>query len=259
MCVIIVIPKGETITKNELKDAWEVNPDGGGFAYNHKGKVYFQKGYMTFKSYFKAIKRYIGKVDLVIHLRISTSSIINKEQTHPYKLGNPRILRGITKQPVICMNGIIHNQHEYKNMNDTSSYIKDHQQAFKVINQDILNIIEENTNSKWCVVTPNDIILSKRFIKSDNKYYSNQNHKYKPTYTFTTNINQIMEVSDVINEKLLNKIINEEPELYEDIEDYVDINCKYEDVCQWCNGECLHDLKTIDEIKDFIQFNMYGY
>lgn len=258
MCVIIVIPKGETITKEELKTAWTVNSDGAGYAYNNGERVYFQKGFMNFKAYWNAIKKYIGKVDLLLHLRIATNPTINKEQTHPYKLGNPRKLSGVTKQPLICMNGIINNQHEYKNMNDTMSYIKDHKQAFEVINQDILNIIESDTESKWAVVTPNDIILSKKFIKSEGKYYSNQNHKYKTT-TFTKDINQIIEVSDVINEKLLNKIINEEPKLYEDIKDYVDINCKYEDVCEWCHGECLHDLKTIDEIKDFIQFNMYEY
>lgn len=259
MCVIIVVPKGETITKKELKDAWETNPDGAGFAYNNNERVYFKKGFMNFKAYWNAIERYIGKVDLVLHLRIATNPTINKQQTHPYKLRNPRKLSGVTKQPLICMNGIITNQNEYKNMNDTMSFIKDHRQAFEVINQDILNIIEENTNSKWCVIKPDEVILSSRFIKSEGKYYSNQNHKYKTTYTFTTNINPIMEVSDIINEKLLDKIINEEPELYEDLEDYVDINCKYEDVCEWCHGECLHDLKTIDEIKDFIQFNMYGY
>ena len=258
MCIIVFIPKNETITKTEVKEMWEVNSDGAGYAYNTGKKVHFQKGFMTFKQYWKAIEKLIGKRDLVLHLRIATNPTINKEQTHPFKLGNVRKLKGVTKQPLICMNGIIHNQHEYKNMNDTQSYIKDHKQAFQVINQDILNIIESDTESKWCVILPDKILLSKRFIKSEGKYYSNQNHKYQPT-TFTTDINTIMEVSDVINEKLLNKIINEEPELYEDIEDYVDINCKYEDVCQWCHGECLHDLKTIDEIKDFIQFNMYGY
>lgn len=253
MCIIILVPKNETITKEELKAAWETNPDGGGFAYNSCGRIYFQKGFMNFKTYWNTIKKIIGKVDLLLHMRIATNPTINKEQTHPYKLGNPQKLRGITKQPVICMNGIITNQTKYKNSNDTMSYIKDHKQAFEVINQDILNIIESDTQSKWAVVTVEDIILSSKFIKSEGKYYSNQNHKYQ---TFTTD-NQIIEVSEVINEKLLNKIINEEPELYEDIKDYVDINCKYEDVCQWCSGECLHNLKTIDEIKDFIQFNMY--
>lgn len=258
MCVIIIVPKGETITRKELKDAWETNPDGAGFAYNSCGRIYFQKGFMNFKTYWNTIKKIMGKVDLLLHLRIATNPTINKQQTHPYKLGNPRKLRGVTKQPVICMNGVINNQHEYKNMNDTMSYIKDHRQAFEVINQDILNIIESDTQSKWAVVTPEDIIISKRFIKSEGKYYSNLNHKNKPT-TLTTNINPITEVSDVINEKLLNKIINEEPELYKDIEDYIDINCRYENVCQWCYGNCLHDLKTIEEIKDFIKFNMYNY
>lgn len=259
MCVIIVVPKGETISKNEIKDAWETNPDGAGFAYNNNERVYFKKGFMNFKAYWNAIERYIGKVDLLLHLRIATNPTINKQQTHPYKLRNPRKLSGVTKQPLICMNGIITNQNEYKNMNDTMSYIKDHQQAFEVINQDILNIIESDTNSKWCVIKPDEIILSSRFSESEGKYYSNQNHKYKQTYTFTTNINPIMEVSDVINEKLLKKVIKEDEELYQEIQDFVEISCKYEDVCEWCNGDCLQDCRTIDELRDFIQFNVYGY
>ena len=107
---------------------------------------------MSLNQYIDEIKPLIGVYNLLLHFRISTSKAVNRMQTHPYKKGNVSITEGSTTRPVICMNGIISGQKEYKNCNDTMSYIIDHQEAFANINQDILNIIQEATGAKWAVM-----------------------------------------------------------------------------------------------------------
>lgn len=186
MCVIIYIPQGEQISKDELKSAWDTNSDGAGYAARVNGKVEYERGFMTFSQYFHAIRHLIGVYDLVLHFRISTSSKVNKVQTHPYEVGSKKTLKGVTDSPVVCMNGVIHRQTEYKGFNDTMSYIKDHAQTFRIIgkhkSQDILNLIEEDTGSRWAMVTPSAVIISKGFKKYNGKYYSNKNHLNKGFY-----------------------------------------------------------------------------
>lgn len=186
MCVIIFIPQGEQISKDELKAAWNTNSDGAGYAARVNNKVQYERGFMSFNQYFNAIKHLIGVYDLVLHFRISTSSKINKVQTHPYEVGSKKTLKGVTCSPVVCMNGVIHQQEEYKGFNDTMSYIQDHAQTFNIVaehlSSDILNLIEEDTGSRWAMVTPEKVLISKGFQKEAGKYYSNKNHLQRSYY-----------------------------------------------------------------------------
>ena len=207
---------------------------------------------MTFEAYWNAIEKLIGKRDLVLHLRISTNSTVNREQTHPFCLSNNKKIDGIVEEPVIFMNGTISNQVIYDEMNDTQSYIEDHKQAFQVINQDVLNLISSDTDCKWCVVTSDDIILSDGFIESDGKYYSNLNHQDQEYIPYNPDLigKKIMSPRDIIDEALLDEIMAD-TDFYEDIEHYVWVRCRYQDCCEWCLAHCLYNLKTIGEIKKF--------
>ena len=133
MCVIIFVPAGETISQDELFDAWQTNPHGAGYSIQKDGNVQFERGFMTFNEYYEAIKDFIGEYNLLLHLRISTSNKVNEIQTHPYKKGDVKTTKGITQRPVICMNGIISGQKEYQDCNDTMSYIIDHNEALPII------------------------------------------------------------------------------------------------------------------------------
>ncbi len=229
-----------------------MNSDGGGYAFNNGEHVVFSKGFMTFEAYWNAIQGIIGKRDLVLHFRKSTNSTVNRQQTHPFFLSNTKKLDGIVETSVIFMNGLIANQVLYDDMNDTQSYIKDHKQAFEVINQDVLNLIKSDTGCKWCVVTSDNIILSDGFIESDGKYYSNLNHKDQEYIPYNPDLigKRIMSPHDIIDKPLLDEIIID-TDLYEDIEHYVHTRCRYQDVCEWCRAHCLYNLKTMGEIKKF--------
>ena len=54
-------------------------------------------------------------------------------------------------------------------------------------NQDIVDLIEEATGSRWFIMRPNEILASKGFIKRNGKLYSNTNHidKYNRKSLFT--------------------------------------------------------------------------
>ena len=248
MCVIIYIPKDSTISKEELKDAWSTNPHGAGYSIQDDNRVYYKRGFMEFDDYYNELEDLIGKYNLLLHLRISTSKKINKIQTHPYEKGNVTLTQGYTSKPVICMNGIISGQKEHQDCNDTMSYIIDHQSAFANINQDILNIIEDATGSKWAVMKPDEVILSSKFVERDGKFYSNTNHLFSSwIYKGGQNRKKYTTLDSLIKNKKLLKSIKRNHDLYLDLLDFVDIWCNgYGD---WC-GDCTKCLKTANTLRD---------
>ena len=258
MCVIIYIPKESSISKEELEDAWDTNPHGAGYSIQENNKVYYKRGFMDFESYYNELKELIGKYNLLLHLRISTSKKVNKVQTHPYEKGNITLTQGYTKKPVICMNGIISGQKEYKDCNDTMSYIIDHQSAFANINQDILNIIEDATGSKWAVMKPNEVLLSSKFIERDGKFYSNTNHLFSSwVYYGGKSRKKQKELEDLIKNKNLLRSIKKDTDLYIDLLDFVDVWCNgYYNYCNTCT-KCLKSAKTLRDVKITLNENYY--
>lgn len=177
MCVIIYVPKTENISIEELNNAWDTNPDGAGFSIQKDNKVIYERGFMNKTDFINKIEKYIGKYNLMLHFRISTSSAINRVQCHPYDVRNITQLSGETKNAVACMNGIVYCDYiKRAGFNDTMNYIADHQSAFKNINQHIIDMIEDVTFSKWFVMLPDKVLMSKGFEEHNGKYYSNTNH-----------------------------------------------------------------------------------
>ena len=255
MCVIIYVPKESIISKDELLNAWLTNPDGAGLSIQKDGVVEFDRGFMTFPEFYERVEPLIGNYNLLLHFRISTSKAVNRIQTHPYKKGNVTLIKGTTTKPVICMNGIIRGQQEYVHCNDTMSYIIDHEEAFSVINQDIINIIESDTGAKWAVMTPDKVLLSSKFIEQDGKWYSNTNHMYRYYYTYNTKKGLKKKThEDYINQKA-RKELYKNWDVYQDVYDYIDFNCMYDDYCD-CDG-CIKKCKNLKEIKEFLNTNYY--
>ena len=251
MCVIIFIPQGETISKEELKQAWNTNPHGAGYGIRREGKVIYHRGFMKFNPFYNEIKHKIGKTDIVLHFRISTSSAINRVQTHMYELGNKTRLKGITENPVLSMNGSIFQQFEYKGFNDTMSYIEDNPQAFQIISdtqsQELLDIVEEATSSKWAIITPQAVLISKGFQYHNGKYYSNLNH-ITPKYIKVSSScygSDIPTVKETLIPNLYNKV-KKNKKLYQAVKQYIE-----EDPY---NSSWLYWLDTISELKESINY-----
>lgn len=263
MCVIIYVPKESKISYDEICNAWSTNPDGAGYSIQKDNKVYFKRGFMKLQDYLDEITPLIGKYNLMLHFRISTSKAVNKVQTHPYKKGNVTITEGSTSKPVICMNGVIHQQKEYKGCNDTMSFIADHEEAFSVINQDILNIIEDVTGAKWAVMKPDEVLLSSKFTEQNGRYYSNKNHLWRSVYNYTLGGNRKkcgkegdkISYKHLIKNKSLIKSINKDRTIKEDLEDFVDTWCNNM-MCGYCT-KCLTTAKTLRDIKITLNENWY--
>jgi predicted glutamine amidotransferase len=90
MCIIAVVPAGKTISEEELNNCWDSNGDGGGFAYAQNGVVKIRKGFMTKEEFMRSLKSLMAKhgasTPFVIHFRIRTHGLTDKERTHPFRL-----------------------------------------------------------------------------------------------------------------------------------------------------------------------------
>ena len=114
MCVIAFSPKGVDIpTQKQIKDMWEHNPDGAGYAYvNKKGKVVYRKGFMTLDSLLKDLEapERFKSTNFAIHFRIGTSGKNDRETCHPFPLstsfGDLRKTEGETDS-VLFHNGVL--------------------------------------------------------------------------------------------------------------------------------------------------------
>ncbi len=269
MCVIIYIPKGETISKDELKSAWNTNPDGAGYMYqtetiNGEPIVKYHRGFMSFYIFYETIQNLISKYDLVLHFRITTSNCINQLQCHPYQKTNIKRLYGKTHDPVIAMNGVISDQVEYKGLNDTMSYILDNQETFKIISrtesQELIDLLETATGSRWAIMTPSNVLLSKGFIYREGKYYSNTNHLtwynvryYSDVYDYTK---EERSYKKLIKKHLRNKLSKSSNyQLYLEVQDFIEFNCKTNN-CWYCT-KCFERCKTITDLKLKLQEDKY--
>lgn len=91
MCVIAYKPDGVKFpTKSTLKTCYNNNPDGAGFMYADGERVHICKGFMTFNSFWRALrgarKRTGDKIPYVLHFRISTQAGTRPDCTHPFPL-----------------------------------------------------------------------------------------------------------------------------------------------------------------------------
>ena len=92
MCVIAFSPKGVDIpTVNQIKQMWQHNPDGAGYAYVGKsGKVIYRKGFMTLDSLLKELEapERFKNTNFAVHFRIGTSGENDGATCHPFPVSN---------------------------------------------------------------------------------------------------------------------------------------------------------------------------
>lgn len=129
MCIIVSKEKGQKMpTKKTLKTCFDNNKDGAGFMYLKDGAVQINKGYMTFRTFWKALQKQGFTIDdvVVMHFRISTAGKIRPENTHPFPLHKD--LDDLCKVDISCKQAVVHNgiigQGEDK-ISDTMVFVRD--------------------------------------------------------------------------------------------------------------------------------------
>lgn len=90
MCIAILKPEGLSVTKETLRNCFQNNSDGAGFAIARRGKLIVRKGYFTFDKFWRAYRAETAKDNPValIHFRIATHGTVNEDNCHPFKVSN---------------------------------------------------------------------------------------------------------------------------------------------------------------------------
>jgi len=112
MCIIIYKPAGITLFPETMRNSFEHNKDGAGFAYVEDGKITVEKGFFTFKSFETAFKPH-EKKQALLHFRIKTHGDYSEENCHPFH---------ITTNAVFAHNGIIYRMPYDQNKSDTALF-----------------------------------------------------------------------------------------------------------------------------------------
>jgi len=89
MCLAILKPVGKHIIKRRLREGFRSNSHGAGFMYVANDQLQIDKGYFTFRSFYKAFRQAEHKYpdsNFVIHFRIATSGKTNAETCHPFAI-----------------------------------------------------------------------------------------------------------------------------------------------------------------------------
>lgn len=210
MCIIVAKEKGQKLpSKNILQECFNNNSDGAGLMYVQDNKVIIDKGYMTFKSFYKRIKKLQKRFNsdltnkaLVFHFRIGTSGENDKATTHPFPISNKNedLKKTYFKTDLgMAHNGIIHNFVYGKDLSDTQNFVKDFISVFKeldnkfFLNERVMKLIEKEANSKLCFLdNKENIYYIGDFIEDKGIKYSNSTYKenrvtYTPSWNYYSN------------------------------------------------------------------------
>lgn len=131
MCIIAIKSKGIDIPNEEiLQNMWRANRDGAGFMYAHNGVVNIEKGFMTYESFYSAIRKLDKKyglknLPLIMHFRITTHGGTKPENTHPFPITDSvGVLKklNVTAKIGVAHNGII-DIRPREGISDTMEYV----------------------------------------------------------------------------------------------------------------------------------------
>jgi predicted glutamine amidotransferase len=140
MCVIATSYKGFDVpAKPVMKDMYDYNPDGAGFAYALNKRVYIEKGFMTYEDFIKALdalqtklqdkyNKTLKDISIMFHFRIGTHGPNSPELTHPFPISHKKKhfdALDLYTDVVMAHNGIIKSVTPVTDWSDTTQYVKD--------------------------------------------------------------------------------------------------------------------------------------
>lgn len=178
MCIAIACPPNIRPTKKTLRQCFDNNPDGAGFAFPGKNKVKIRKGFFTWRSFWIAYRNAPIDCSMLIHFRIATSGKIDGENCHPFRINDRHAL--------------IHNGNlsgklglDCENLSDTALFVSNILRPTIALSASIIKtaafkyLMEESIGySNKCVIINGDgefyIFGEKNGVWSDGVWYSNK-------------------------------------------------------------------------------------
>jgi predicted glutamine amidotransferase len=201
MCVIAVKPANVAMIDNQtIENCWCNNDDGAGFMYPGHGGVKIRKGYMTLKSFKKALKALSKEIDttatpIVLHFRIGTSGGNIAANTHPFPVSeNLAALQKtqLTAPLAVAHNGVIDIRPRKKDISDTMEYILSQLAPLYQLKKDFYRheagkqIVYNAIQSKMAFMdAAGRISLIGKFEKDGEYYFSNSSYQtYYRSYSY---------------------------------------------------------------------------
>lgn len=199
MCVILLSEKGKTApTEEQIRKAFNKNPDGAGFAYCDKSdhnKVKWEKGFMCVEDLLARLRPLDQWTDttLAIHFRIGTAGKNDEHTCHPFPIstvfGDLRKTSG--EGAVLFHNGVLSTGGFADPLSsDTQDFVIAMAPMFKKYNKSIVRdkFIEEFVVGSRVLVMYDDnrIKMYGKWEKSDdgNLLVSNKLWEYSSYYTY---------------------------------------------------------------------------
>ena len=190
MCVAIYKPANAKLPSFDiLRQCWETNPDGAGFAMptrdNPEHAFHIRKGFMTWEAFEKAVRDFKladCEGDLFLHFRIATHGGISPGNTHPFPVTKEvKYLQhtNILTNSVLIHNGVLPIKPEFRDISDTMELCR-RLSGFHGKIPEALNLLEGFIgNSKIAVMLPGKVYLVGKWSEIDGVYFSNTHWQYR--------------------------------------------------------------------------------
>jgi hypothetical protein len=145
MCLAIFKKENQDLPIENIIEAWACNKDGAGICYRENGKVRIIKGFFNkneFIDYLLDNYEFFKSIEMMIHLRYSTSGETNARMCHPFALETNNDKMTATDTLTDCAvihNGVMFNPKLGLGYSDTAIFTRLH--AMKNLNHDQINKI----------------------------------------------------------------------------------------------------------------------
>ena len=187
MCIVIMKKRDARVSKKQLKESFDNNPDGAGYLFAKDGNLTIKKGFFVFNDFYDNYSRDMAKFNnpiAIIHFRIATHGLTNRTNCHPHMVDGDL---------GFAHNGIINFVNDHKKKSDTLIFRNDILRGMPkgfIFNESIMALIEESIgNSKLVFLDKNGNWKIANEYKGhwndeDTIWYSNKSYcEVRTTYT----------------------------------------------------------------------------